>query len=241
MLELEIIESVDCTEELNEISSNINGLQTAYGDTTGLNRHLAKEKAKYYDEANDFVRNIQTETNIPYRDDHFRTKSVRYTSNSPFQKGVENPNKNTQLFSPLSRANRTSIIFQENPRHLRNGSIENNYFQSNRPKRHTRVVSDLNNVFSKHSPLRVSSGTPNEWGQGSMNFDWLLNSQKNHVDPKEPRNLQSAFSKSKVARSNRMSIRKSVLKQYNRLRTKISNFENSFYSIKGSTQHSFQQ
>lgn len=52
--ELEVVESIDCTQEMNDIVGNINMMETGYGNLTGMNQHLAKEKQHVYEEANKF-------------------------------------------------------------------------------------------------------------------------------------------------------------------------------------------
>lgn len=55
MFELEVIEAEDCTEEMDDMVGNINMIETGYGNLTGMNRHLAKEKSHIFEEANKYV------------------------------------------------------------------------------------------------------------------------------------------------------------------------------------------
>jgi hypothetical protein len=216
MFELEVIEAEDCTQEMDDMVGNINMIETGYGNLTGMNQHLAKEKSHIFEEANKYIKNFDrgqpvydsppqpmfNQSMIQQADQSVLLR--RHTSMGNFgfgntlapprQSGFHNSMQHSMNMSPSVG----NLGFGNQTMHQHSSSRHNNsqFIKSNDQM--------ANNSMFMNSTMNMTSGT---------NSQYFMSNQRNHMPPQPPRPPPSHGFK------RRQTIRQSVLHQYNKFST----------------------
>jgi hypothetical protein len=221
MFELEIIEAEDCTQEMDDMVGNINMIETGYGNLTGMNRHLAKEKSHIFEEANKYINNFdrnQPNYNMPPQQMFNQSmiqpndQSVllrRHTSVGNFgfgntlgmgQSGFQNSGFNMSM-SP-SQGNL----------HVRNTNFHQNSVSNHNNSQMLRPPSQIeNNSMVLNSTMNINSGT---------NSQYFMSNQGNYIPQQpQPQPVQMQVPRPAQGFKRRQTIRQSVLHQYHKFST----------------------
>lgn len=216
-MEFEVVDFEDCTNNLEDISSNINYLNSNFNCPSPLNMHLQKEKKEVYKE----IKNYKTTKDIQRNSCHLMNANV-----------LPNHNRTSFLFSPVKYSMKPSSNKIDNQGHLKNvhsHSIFNNKIPKNVRKRCISFITQNSNKISqKSSHLNISLLNSNLYSS----HKYLKNKFKENKKLKKNSNRRIA-SKSLVNFKNKVKLPKlSELKDI--YDPKI---DSSFFKIPKSTQH----
>ena len=213
MFELEIIESEDCTQEMDDIVGNINMMETGYGDLTGMNPHLAKEKQHVFEEAKKFYGG------------HNRGGNAEFGS-MDFEEAMNNhsmimPNGSFVMNRSMTNFGGSQILndMYSSPNNMNYPMNTGNTFN----KRHTRINSNQNRsqmVNANH--LNPNSSMHNNY------FNQTMNSQVFNNTPNYP--VRKSVMRPQQNYGRRGTIRSSVLQMYNKMHTINQNLNQSMSS-----------
>ena len=198
MFELEVIEAEDCTQEMDDMVGNVHMMETGQGHSTGLNRHLAREKSHIFEEANKYISQIQRyHTQMSSRDQSMFDQSAILPADSSMfmrrQTSMGSFGFDRARASRLQNTSQLGMVSGQSARRqtgIRQGSPQ--IFLSPDPAR--------NNSMFLHSAINLAPHSK------SGNF---IPNQGNNQQP--PQQL-GTFKR-------RPTIRESVLKQFNKLST----------------------
>ena len=206
LLVLEIIESEDCTQEMNDMAGYMNMIESETGNITCVNSHLAKEKSEMFNEIRDYYqKNTKSEIMRANAEDLGRSM----INGSMFM------DDSAHRGSMLQNMNRSQVTIQAPGRVLeprmtanydRKGTIAqiyNNMNPGSPPKglEQSQLIGSIKNPNLANNSMYMNS---------TMNFGSLMGSQ---VFPSNPNNnIPSNYYAGKSSR--RETVRKSVLKVY---------------------------
>jgi hypothetical protein len=218
VFELEVVESEDCTQEMDDIVGNINMMETGYGNLTGMNRHLAKEKQHVFEEAKKFYVGHNRGGNAEFGSMDFEeamnNHSMILPSGGSFIMNNRSMNNlgGSQIFNDM----------QSSPNNFLNPQSQMNHMQFN--QRHTRLPSNI----SRSQVMNSNNFNPNSSMHNPNYFNQTMNSQVFNNNPgysvPKPRPQQNY--------GRRQTIRASVLQMYNKMATINQNLNQSMMSSK---------
>ena len=217
MFELEVVESEDCTQEMDDIVGNINMMETGYGNLTGMNAHLAKEKSHIFDEAKKFFSSHKKGGPGEFGSMDFEEAMNNHSMILPDGGSFLMNNKSmnylggSQIFNGDFQSTPNNQMGQS---HLQGGG---QYNRGNNG-RHSRLNSTAN-----RSQMMNSMHFP-------QNFNQTMNSQVFNNGGYPVRN--SYMQRPKPNYGRRATIRQSVLNQYNKLNTITQGMNHSMISSK---------
>lgn len=209
MMELEIIESEDCTQEMDDMVGSINAMETAYGNLTGMIPHLAKEKKHIFEEANKYVakHKIEENFNAATNDAHLFRGSTIF------------PKQNLGSSQIINRMSTMAPLSQQN----------NNFYLSPNQGSFSAINNDT--MFAKSQILNPSNQMRNNsmYMDSTMNFGSLANSQVFGSSAMKRGGNGHHGNRNKNFKR-RQTIRQSVLNQYQRFTSINQGVGNSMIS-----------
>jgi hypothetical protein len=202
-------------------------MKTKYGNLTGINRHLAKEKSHIFEEVSKFVSEFEKkEKNKPSLNEslYFPCKSTRLTKTKKLPKKTNISNLNI-FESPKTKKNYNKL------REIRKS-------KANFKKKHMRVKSNITQFQVRGTSFPNSPVHKDIYFQSSANLETLLNSQNMK---KKSLKRKSILPRTSIYIPRKEGVRDSVIKQYSRLLTKNKNFDSSMTSLHSLMSNSFKE
>ena len=240
-IDLEIIDAEDCTENLEDIVGNINMMETRYGDLTGVNAHLQKEKSEVFNEAKQFHHNIQ----------HTRGTGSQFGSRE-FEEEMANHSMILQgeQNSMFLRPNRSMANFNKSQVHnnIRNSSTFYSNVQNNQDllRNNTLGPTSIHNRYTDHQRNPSDRPGPTPMLYSTNNFNDSLHLRTSHklnsvmnnsaFDPNNTMQINLRRPSTRRVTNNygrKQSMKNEVIQQYARFHTK-ANFNDSMISQKRS-------
>jgi hypothetical protein len=209
--ELEIIESEDCTQEMNDMAGYVNMMETGNGTLTCVNTHLAKEKSKMFNEIKNYVK------------EHNQNN---YLAPPPMDLGASMIN-NSMITGDMLQRKSTMMNMQRSQILNRKSTMIPNYSSPQGFNKNGRIEqSQVMN--SPNSPEQVN----NSMYMNSMNnFGSLVNSQ---VFPSNPNNMMNplTYKPKQSTYKRRQTVRQSVLQTFQKFKTMNQGLNESLISRK---------
>lgn len=246
-IEVEVVESEDCTQELLDIAGNINLTDTKFGDLRGVNKHLAKEKSSIFKEVDKFV--------SKYNQDEEQALKNQQALNGSLYAGINNSQFITSsgihqtpahLLSHLPRKSMvlkgfspTINPFNDQP-NLRTSRVTNSQVSPfHREKKHLRVKSAIHDIKLSDVHRLNSPDYRRRTNKSSNNLESLIMPSRFQNNELMMNLRESIIPKNYNQRARRGTFRDSVLQQYSKLLTKNKFLDRSITSVNGSEYNSF--
>lgn len=242
-IEVEVVESEDCTQELLDIAGNINLTDTKFGDLRGVNKHLAKEKSYIFKEVDKFVSNYNPENEHGVNDQSGLNGSVFLGRNGSQQMASPMLGLNAKQWARHS-VNFAGLSPPINPfadpglpRTSRAFNPRVSHFK--RDKSHFRVKSAINQIKLNDVNRLNSPDFKKSMFKSSNNLDSLITPSRFQNNEFIMNMRESIIPKSHNQKARRGTVRDSVLQQYTKLLTKNKNLDKSITSMNASVYNSF--
>ena len=214
MFELEVVESEDCTQEMDDIVGNINMMETGYGNLTGMNRHLAKEKSHIFDEAQRFFKQHKREAGPEFGSMDFEEAMNNHSMILPNGGSFIMNNRSMTNFGGSQIFNSDFQSSPNNPAFLQQSQMYNG---QNFRTGHTRMQSGANRSQVMNNTYHAPAENHSMYMNG--NFNQTMNSQVFSNGQGYPGQGGYRQRPQQQGYGRRGTIRASVLQTYNKLTT----------------------
>ena len=203
IFELEIIESEDCTQEMDDMAGYVNMMEAGTGSITCVNTHLAKEKSKMFNEIKNYV----------------KEHTHNYRDNTPREMGPSMAN-HSMILGDIQRK---STIMHRSQILNRTSTMAPNFSPQMFNKQNNLEQSQI--IHSSNSPGPVNNSM---YMNSTNNFGSLAGSQ---VFPSNPNNYLNPVSYGRKQNfKRRPTTRQSVLQTFQKFKTMKQGINDSMIS-----------